>query len=307
MSTTSIDALTRDFAAAGTRWETGPGDLPFLIVDTDQCSARVTPYGAHLCTWTPTGQSHSILFLSPRSPFAAGKAIRGGVPVCFPWFGAHASGDRTKPSHGFARTRMWDVAGVTADAAGAITVDFRLTADAETRACWDADFEAHLVLVLGRSLELTFAVVNRGTATIAYEAALHSYFTVADVERIRLHGLVRTTYLDKVDALKEKVHGNGPIVVAGETDRVFLKTAATCTIDDPGLARRTRIEKSGSLATVVWNPGRAKGEAMADVGPDAWREFVCVETAQCGIHAVELAPGARHAMTARVDVSLLTL
>ena len=306
MSSPSIEALARDFVAAGARWETGPGDLPFLIIETDQCSARVTPYGGHLCTWTPTGQPHPVLFLSPRSPFAPGKAIRGGVPVCFPWFGPHAS-DPAKPAHGFARTRMWDVAGVTADAAGAVTVDFRLRADAETRALWDADFEAHLVLGLGRSLEMTFEVTNRGADTIAYEAALHSYFTVADVERIRVHGLVRTPYLDKVDAFREKVHGNGPIVLAGETDRVFLHTAATCTIDDPGLARRTRIEKSGSLATVVWNPGRAKGEAMADVGPDAWRGFVCLETAQCGVHAVPLAPGARHAMSARVDVSLLTL
>src|SRR5688572_11733528 len=132
MSSTSIDELARDFAVAGARWEAGPGDLPFLIVDTDQCSARVTPYGGHLCTWTPAGQTQSVLFLSPRSPFAPGQAIRGGVPICFPWFGNHAS-DTSKPAHGFARTRTWDVAGVTADAAGALTVDLRLTADGQTR------------------------------------------------------------------------------------------------------------------------------------------------------------------------------
>jgi glucose-6-phosphate 1-epimerase len=302
----SIEQLAREFAVAGARWETGSGALPFLVVDTDHCRARLTPYGGQLCDWTPAGQAHPVLFMSPRSAFAAGKAIRGGVPVCFPWFGNHASGDKTKPAHGFARTRLWDVVRVARDAAGDVLVDLRLSADDATRAHWSADFEAHLRLSLGRTLGMTFEVTNRGAAAITYEIALHSYVTVGDVEQIRVRGLERTRFVDKVDGGKEHVQGNEPLAFTGETDRVFLDTDATCTIDDAVLARRIRVAKSGSLATVVWNPGRAKGEAMADVGGDAWRGFVCVETAQCGIHEVRLAPGARHAMAARVDVELLT-
>lgn len=306
MPSPSIEQLTREFAVAGARWETGPGALPFLVVDTDHCRARLTPYGGQLCDWTPAGHPHPVLFMSPRSVFAAGTAIRGGVPVCFPWFGNHASGDTTKPAHGFARTRPWDVARVAPDPGGEVLVDLRLRADDATRAHWAADFEAHLALSLGRTLEMTFEVTNRGAAAIAYEIALHSYFIAGDVEQIRVRGLERTRFVDKVDGMKEKVQGHEPLAFTGETDRVFLDTDATCTIDDPVLARRIHVAKRGSLATVVWNPGRAKGEAMADVGGDAWRGFVCVETAQCGMHAVRLAPGARHAMAARVDVERLT-
>lgn len=298
--------LAHEFPVAGGNWETGPGDLPFLVVETEDCRARLTPYGGQLCEWTPAGQRHPVLFLSPRSAFARGKAIRGGVPVCFPWFGNHPGGDPSRPAHGFARTRMWDVAGVARDAAGDVRVDLRMAADDATRAQWPAEFEAQLTLSLGRTLAMTFDAVNRGVDDLTYEIALHSYFTVGDVEQTRVHGLEHTRFVDKVDGMKEYVQGGAPLAFTGETDRVFLDTGATCTIDDPVLARRIRVAKHGSLATVVWNPGRAKGEAMADVSGDAWRGFVCVETAQCGVHAVRLAPGARHAIVARVDVDLLT-
>ena len=292
----------RERSAAGARWESGPGGLPFLAVDTDQCRARLTPYGGQLCEWTPTGEAQSVTFLSPRSAFSAGKAIRGGVPVCFPWFANHRSGDRAKPAHGFARTRTWDVAAVRREADGGVVVAFRLGSDDETRTHWAAAFEATLTLSLGTSLTMTFEVANTGSDEIAYEIALHSYVAVGDVERIRIHGLEATRFIDKVDQMKEKVHGAEPLALTGETDRVFLGTTATCLVDDPVLGRRIRVEKAGSLATVVWNPWLAKAEAMADVGGEAWRRFVCVETANCGPHEVRLAPAARHAMMARMRV-----
>jgi D-hexose-6-phosphate mutarotase len=285
----------------GTRWEDGPGGLPFLVIETDRCRARLTPYGGQLCEWTPAGQPTPALFLSPRSTFAAGKAIRGGVPVCFPWFGAHPT-DRTRPAHGFARTRMWQVEGVTLDERGDIRVAQRLASDAGTRGHWNAEFAASLTISLGTSLAMTFEVENTGADDIAYEIALHAYLAVGDVEKIRVHGLEQTRFLDKVDGMKEHATGAGPLVLAGETDRVFLDTTATCTVDDPTLGRRIRVEKSHSQATVVWNPWLEKAAAMTDLGADAWHRFVCVEAANCGPHAVHLSPRARHAMTARIDV-----
>ncbi len=301
MSAQPLDVLARNFSADGARWESGPGGLPFLVVETNRCRARLTPYGGQLCEWTPAGQSTPVLFLSPRSAFAIGKAIRGGVPICFPWFGNHPS-DTTKPAHGFARTRAWDVARVSRESDGDVRVALRLGSSTETRALWNAEFDASLRLSLGGALAMTFEVENTGRDEIAYEIALHSYFTVGDVERIRIHGLENTRFIDKVDGFREKIHGAEPLVLSGETDRVFLGTASTCVIEDPSLGRHVRIEKSGSLATVVWNPWREKAQAMADVGSDAWRDFVCVETANAGPHAVRLAAGARHATTARVSV-----
>jgi glucose-6-phosphate 1-epimerase len=289
---------------AGVTREAGPGGLPFLVVDTDRCRARLSSYGAQLCEWTPAGQSTSVLFLSPHAVFAPGKAIRGGVPICFPWFANHPT-DRTKPAHGFARTRTWRVGDVTRGDAGAVRIALQLASDAETRALWDAEFAASLTLSLGASLTMTFEAENNGATDIGYEVALHTYLAVGDVGRIRIRGLERTRYIDKVDGGTEKRAADAPLTLTGDTDRVFLDTTATCTVEDPVLRRRIVVAKEGSPATVVWNPGREKGLGVADIG-DAWQRFVCVETACCAPHAVRLAPRARHAITARVDVEPLS-
>ena len=281
--------------------EAGPGGLPFLVVDTDRCRARLTPHGAQVCEWSPAGQASSVLFTSPRAVFAAGKAIRGGIPVCFPWFANHPS-DPTKPAHGFARTRSWEITDIGHDDASDVQVVFRLTADATSRALWPSDFVATLTATLGRALTVTLDVENTSLAELVYESALHTYLAVGDVETIRILGLERTRFIDKVDGQAEKTGADAPLSVTGEVDRVYLDTTATCTVDDPTNARRIAIAKVGSQATVVWNPGQVKGVAVPDIG-DAWRRFVCVETANCGPHAVRLAPGTRHAMTMRLDVT----
>jgi glucose-6-phosphate 1-epimerase len=287
---------------AGVEWEDGPGGLPFLVVKTDRCRARLTPYGAHVCEWTPAGQTISALFVSPHATFAAGTAIRGGVPVCFPWFANHPS-DPTKPAHGFARTRLWQVAELARDGEGDVRAVLRLTSDAETRAYWPAEFAVTLTVSLGRSLAMTLEVENTGADEITYESALHTYLTVGDVEGVQIHGLEQTRFVDKVGGFKEKTAGDAPLAIASEVDRVYLDTTAPCIVDDPILGRRIRIEKDHSLTTVVWNPGYEKARGVADIGAEAWRSFVCVETANCRPDVVRLAPRARHAMTARIDVT----
>jgi len=271
-----------------------------LRVETDRCRARLTPYGGQLCEWAPAGQS-LVLFMSPRAVFAPGTPIRGGVPICFPWFGAHPS-DAAKPAHGFARTRRWDVATVTRDADGTVAVVLRLAADAETRALWNTPFTLSLTLSLGVALETTAEVENAGDETIGYELALHTYLAVSDIGSVRIGGLEGTRFVDKVDGGKEKTASEEPLTIAGETDRVFVDTTTACVVDDPGLARRLRVTKRGSRTTVVWNPGRERARTMRDIGDDAWRRFVCVETANVGPDAVRLASREHHAMRARIEV-----
>jgi glucose-6-phosphate 1-epimerase len=294
----TLDDLVREFSADGTRWERGPGDLPFLVIETSRCTARMTPYGAQVCEWTPAAQASPVLFLSPRAVFAAGTPIRGGVPLCFPWFGAHAT-DPARPAHGFARTRMWRMADVIADETGQVHVGLRLSDDAGTRALWDAAFEASLTISFGTTLTMTLAVENVGSREIAYESALHTYLAVGDVAQVRISGLEHTAFLDKVDGGREKRSKAEPVTFAGETDRIYLATTTTCTVDDPVLRRVIRVEKRGSDTTVVWNPGREKALAVRDIG-EAWDHFVCVETVNCGPHAVRLPPGERRAMTAHL-------
>ena len=245
-----------------------------------------------------------MLFVSPRAIFTAGKGIRGGVPVCFPWFANHAT-DATKPAHGFARTTVWALEEPASDGSDTRLV-LRLGADPETRELWPHDFRATLTLALGTRLEITFAVENIGAAEFVYEAALHTYLAVGDVERVKVDGLEHTRYVDKVDGLREKTSDQAPLAPSGEVDRVFLDTTATCLVHDPVLERTIRVDKSGSRTTVVWNPGPVKGPAVPDLGGDAWRRFICVETANTGAHAVRLAPGAHHDMTAAISVLPLT-
>jgi len=281
-------------------WTNGLGGLPFLHVETDRCRARLTSYGAQLCEWMPVGKS-PVLYLSPRAVFAAGTPIRGGVPISFPWFASHPT-DPSKPAHGFARTRTWQVVGVTRETTGDVRVVLRLEADDDTRALWASTFALSLNVSLGATLAMTVEVENVGHEAIAYELALHTYLAVGDVEAVSIRGLEGTRFVDKVDSGKNKVAPGEPLRIAGETDRVFLDTTATCVVEDPVLARRLRVEKRGSHATVVWNPGSDRARTMRDVGEDGWRGFVCVETANVGPHAVRLAPGARGAMTAQIDV-----
>jgi glucose-6-phosphate 1-epimerase len=243
--------------------------------------------------------------MSPRAVFAIGTPIRGGVPVCFPWFGPHPT-DAAKPAHGFARTRTWQVTAVTREPDGDVRVALRLTADADTGALWSARFAASLTLSLGTALEMTAEIENIGDDALVYELALHAYLAVGDVEAVRLRGLEGARFVDKVDGGKEKLAGPEPLAIAGEVDRVFLETTTTCVVDDPVLARRLRVAKRDSAATVVWNPGRERARTMRDVGEDGWRGFVCVEAANVGPHAVRLPPRTRHAMSARIDVGALT-
>ena len=148
---------------------------------------------------------------------------------------------------------------------------------------------------------MTLEVENRDIGPFRFEEALHTYFAVRDVERVSVDGLQTTDYLDKVAAFARKPQGDAPIRFAGETDRVYLDTDAPCVIHDSG-SRRIVITKSGSNTTVVWNPWVEKARAVPDLGDDEWREMVCVETANVGDAAIQLAPGATHTMTAEISI-----
>jgi glucose-6-phosphate 1-epimerase len=142
---------------------------------------------------------------------------------------------------------------------------------------------------------MELVMTNSGDVPLRYEAALHTYFRIGDVNKVRVRGLDGVSYIDKVDSNRVKPQ-SGDVTLTGETDRVYLNTAGTVELDDPVLRRRIHIAKENSLATVVWNPGAAKAKAMSDLGDDEWQRFACVETCNVGDYAVTLSPGAQHAM-----------
>ncbi len=252
--------------------------------------------GAHVLNWTPPGES-PVLWESPLARFEPGVAVRGGVPVIFPWFGAGPTGDRT-PAHGFARTATWTRESVVDDVqhSGRLDVAYRLDSDGFD----SAPFTAHLrVGFAADRLRIELEVANPGPEAFSYEAALHTYFDISDIASIAIDGLDGCTYQDKVAGTRETQAGS--VRITGQTDRIYDHTG-TVTIEDPGRGRRIHVAKEGSANTVVWNPGRDLAMAQRDIG-GYYTEFVCVEAANVGESAVILAPGGTHSIAQDIRLS----
>jgi glucose-6-phosphate 1-epimerase len=285
------------------RFETGPGGLTRAKITTDAATAEIYLQGAHVALWQPASAQHPVSFMSAKSHFAAGKPIRGGVPLVFPWF-ADRTGGLPGPAHGFARTLPWEVVAAEQRAEG-VALSFKLLPDQTTR---DLGFDYFVLVyevVVGESLSLSLEVQNVGDSPLTFEEALHAYYSVSDVRQIEVDGLEDTDYLDRADNAKPRHQGTGAIRFTRETDQLHLNTQAAVTISDPGWRRRMVIEKRGSNSTVVWNPWIAKAARMADFGDEEWPHMVCVEPANAAENAVTVQPGGTHTMgmTARVDTA----
>jgi glucose-6-phosphate 1-epimerase len=282
------------------RLETAPGGLVRAILSTPAAEAEIYLQGAHLVRWTPRGQL-PVLFVSPRSLFARGKAIRGGVPVIFPWFGARADG-KPGPTHGFARTSDWSMEEARLREDGRLEIALGLCPNDTARGLGYDMFHVRLRVTIGSELKLELETHNDGRQPLVYEEALHSYFRIGDIDHASVSGLEGTTYIDKTEGFKRKIQGDQPIRISRETDQVHLNTQATCFIDDPVWNRRIIIEKRGSDSTVVWNPWIEKTKSMSDMAPDDWKEMVCVETGNVAGNAIHLPPGASHKLAASIRV-----
>ena len=278
------------------RFEPGAGGLTRLAVTTPLAEAHIYLHGGHVTHFQPRGQA-PVLFLSGRSFFASGQPIRGGVPVCFPWFAAHAS-RADAPAHGFARTRPWEAESLSVDGGQTVLAVLRLASDETTRAHWPHDFVLRHHIVIGERLTMMLEVENTSREPFAYEAALHTYLAVADARTAAVTGLENASYRDKTDGGQTKTQPPEPLRFTGETDRLFENTRAACVLHDPAGARRIRVEKSGSATTVVWNPWSERAAALKDFGDDEWPRMACIETANAGANTITLAPGAKHSMRA---------
>lgn len=279
----------------------GQGGLPRVLVTSPLADAEIYLNGAHVTRYQPRG-AQPVLFMSAGSQFTAGKPIRGGVPVIFPWFGPR-EGHPESPAHGLVRTMEWQPASARQLPDGAVEVTLTVTSNDGTRAQWPHDFSLRFIVTVGKQLDMVLEVQNSGKEPFRFEEALHTYFAVKDVRNVSVTGLAGAEYFDKVDGFKRKRQGDEPIRITGETDRVYINTSTTCVIDDPGLSRKIIVEKERSDSTVVWNPWIAKSKALPDFGDDEWPDMICVETCNAVENAVNLRAGAAHRMrqTVRLD------
>jgi glucose-6-phosphate 1-epimerase len=278
----------------------GKGGFPLIEVRNDQAVALISPYAGQVLSFQPKGVKEDLLFLSERAYFQPGKAIKGGVPICWPWFGPDPE-DLGRPAHGFVRTRPWSVVTVEASSRDQTRLVLGLEDSQETREIWPHHFELRLEINIGSTLGLTLITHNRGEQAFSITQALHTYFQVGDIDRVRLRGLEAKDYLDKVDNGKRRTQA-GAVIIDDEVDRIYLDVREALIIDDPSLQRRIRIGSSGSETAVVWNPWSRLSAQMADLEDGDYRRMLCVETANAGQEVVKVAPAGEYRLQALYQI-----
>jgi glucose-6-phosphate 1-epimerase len=281
--------------------EEGQGGLKRLTILTPYAEAEIYLHGAHVTQFQPKGQK-PVLFMSAKSWFEPGKPIRGGVPICFPWFGARQGGQPGSP-HGFARLMEWELVSAEQESDGIVEARLRLVSNEATRALWAGEFEAEYRVRISTTLGLELYVKNTGDQPLRIEEALHTYLAVSDVRQVSIEGLAGVSYFTAVGTPRTETEGAAPIRITAETDRVYLNTQSICLAHDPSWQRKLVVNKARSDATVVWNPWIAKAKAMPDFGDDEWPFMLCIETCNVRENAVTIAPGKSHAMFAVIRVA----
>ncbi|CBG88036.1 D-hexose-6-phosphate mutarotase [Citrobacter rodentium] len=245
-------------------------ELELIVVDHPQVKASFALQGAHLLSWKPAGEEE-VLWLSNNTPFKNGVALRGGVPICWPWFGPSAQ--QGFPSHGFARNLPWTLKAHNEDDNGAV-LTFELQNSDATRQYWPQDFTLLARFKVGKTCEIELEAHGDFETT----SALHTYFNVGDITAVKVSGL-GDRFIDKVNDAREDVLADGVQAFPDRTDRVYLNPEACSVIHDTALNRNIDVIHHHHLNVVGWNPGPALSVSMGDMPDDGYKTFVCVETA----------------------------
>lgn len=273
------------------RFSSGKGGIPVIEIQNNQARALISLQGAQLLSWVPADEEE-VIWLSEEATFTAGKSVRGGIPICWPWFGAHSS-VATFPAHGFARTTIWQVI-CTEDLEGDRTrITFITSPLPENETMWLPQTSVQFQITIGSKLEMELITHNDGNEPVVISQALHTYFRVGDVSKVILFGLEDTDYLDKLENFKRKIQ-HGPVTIEEEVDRIYLDTIAECVIEDRQFNREIIINKCGSHSTVVWNPGHDTAAKMGDLGEEGYRKMLCVESSNAADDSVTIEPGKAH-------------
>ncbi|QTN33244.1 D-hexose-6-phosphate mutarotase [Akkermansiaceae bacterium] len=273
---------------ASVRLSDAAPSYPVFEIDHPTCVARVALHGAHVMSWKPVDEDE-VLYLSPDAVYKEGKAIRGGIPVCWPWFNAHPTNPEM-PSHGIARTRFWELVEAGESGEG-VDLKFEMS---------EGIWHATLTVKAGAELEVMLETRNPNEIPIVVSGALHSYFAVSDIEQVRVVNLEGADYLDTVGTptMRKQTVALG---FGSEVDSIYDSSSSILLVDD--LSGRTiLIEKSGSPSTVVWNPWVEKAAAFGDLPDDGYRKFCCIEAAIANDRAVIVMPGETHVLSTRISV-----
>lgn len=276
----------------------GEGNLPKILISTKYATAEIYLYGAHVSSFIPSGQG-DMLWMSPLSPFQEGKAIRGGIPICFPWFGPHRE-KSDFPAHGFVRTQEWSLDSSALLSDGQVQIVLSTKSNDQTKQLWPFDFHLELRVTTGPCLTLELITTNTDSKPFIYEDCLHTYFDVADVNKAVVTGLENTPYLDRLEkdkpgVLLSSINPDKPVTY------IFPKSAPDAQIEDTTRKKVISSHKNGFKGSVAWTPFTNAEKSFPEIGT-YWKNFICLEAVNCGDYAVTLLPGTSHKSAVRYSV-----
>ncbi len=278
----------------------GKGGLPMIQVTSSKANALISIHAGQVLSYQPANATEDVMFLSEKAYYQDGKAIKGGAPICWPWFGPDPEG-KGRPGHGFVRNRPWNVIATEAAGNGDIKITLGLSDTEETRAIWPHSFELRQEILIGDSLNLSLITRNTSDETFSITQAFHTYFKVGNIAQVKVLGLEDCDYIDKVDNSAQKQQA-GAVTIDSEVDRIYLGVGNTMIIDDSALNRCIQIVSLGNKTAVVWNPWEKISADMADLEDADYQRLLCVETTNAADDVVDVAPNSECRLVANYSV-----
>lgn len=298
----NIQQLNSDFGIANhLEIIAGQGGLAMIKIANRSANALISVYGAQVLSFQPLGHVEDLLFLSEQSAYAEGKAIRGGIPLCWPWFGPDPKGLQ-RPNHGFVRNHAWHLEKTEAIGDGETRVSLVFDQSSKKENTWKQAFTLKLEITIGDTLGLKLTTLNTGEKPFSITQAFHSYFRVGNIKRVKVLGLEESDYFDKLDQGTQKSQHTA-ITVSKEMDRIYTNAVNDLFIEDADLKRRIKISAPNTSTAVVWNPWSKSSKKMSDLGDMDYKQFICVEAGNIAFDLIQIQPGDHYSLEA--DYSIL--
>lgn len=299
----SIDTqqFSSEFNEENVQFTKDENGLEYIEIDNDFATAKIALQGGHVMAWQPKSSKDPVLWVSDRSRYEMGRSIRGGIPICWPWFGAHPT-DSSLCMHGFARVTPFKVIDIGQTTTGETHVIMEMAQTENAQRQLSYRYTLVLTIEIGETLSLKLSTTNRARHPFFMGEAFHTYFQISDVDNISITGLEGAEYADKLfDYWRDKQEG--AIRFNQEFDRVYVSTVSNVTIHDDVLKRNINIKKNGSQSTVIWTPWQRKASQIIDMPEgDGWRKMICVETANAMENLVMINPGYTHVLSVEYSV-----
>ncbi|MCX7084889.1 MAG: D-hexose-6-phosphate mutarotase [Methylococcales bacterium] len=297
-----IEHLNRDHGIKDhLKFTKGNGHLPFIFINNARASAIISLHGAQILSFKPHREEEDLLFVSQNSWYEEGRAIRGGIPLCWPWFGPDPS-ENKRPDHGFVRNGLWDILRTEAVSKHETKIVFRFETSEKSAAYWQQPFSLELEVIISDTLTVNLITRNTGDEAFTITQALHAYFNVGHINEIKILGLDNSAYLDKAQN-EEEYQQEGNLTINAEVNRIYKDVENPLVIQDDAFNRKIVITATHHKTAVVWNPGVDLPPTITDLETDDYQRFVCVESGNVSCDTIEIPPHSEFILRANYKIT----